>query len=157
MVTTAESVWDYPRPPLVRACSATIEVRLGAELIASTTTSWQVLETSHPPTYYLPRSAFVAGALRDAPGRSFCEWKGSARYLDILGGDRVAERAGWYYPDPNVDFVVLRGHLALYPGPMDSVLVDGEPVRSQPGGFYGGWITDAVTGPFKGVPGSSGW
>ena len=117
----------------------------------------QVLETSHPPTYYLPRSAFVPGALREAAGSSFCEWKGAARYVDLVGGDRAAERVGWYYPSPTPGFSMLTDHIALYAGPMDRVLVDGERVTPQPGGFYGGWITSAVTGPFKGVPGSNGW
>ena len=90
MGTAAESVWDYPRPPAVRECLATIEVVLGDVVVCRTTTSWQVLETSHPPTYYLPRSAFVPGALREAAGSSFCEWKGAARYVDLVGGDRVA-------------------------------------------------------------------
>ena len=117
----------------------------------------QVLETSHPPTYYLPRSGFSPGALREAAGSSFCEWKGAARYVDVVGGDRVAERAGWYYPSPTPEFAMLVDHVAVYAGPMDQVLVDGERVTPQPGGFYGGWVTSGVTGPFKGVPGSQGW
>jgi uncharacterized protein (DUF427 family) len=157
MSAPAESVWDYPRPPAVRECPASIEVVLGGVVVCRTTSSWQVLETSHPPTYYLPRSGFLAGSLREAAGSTFCEWKGAARYLDILGGDRVAERVGWYYPNPTPGFAMLVDHLALYAGPMDEVLVDGERVTPQPGGFYGGWVTSAVTGPFKGVPGSNGW
>lgn len=153
----AESVWDYPRPPTLRVCRSLIEVRLGGSVVCRTSSSWQVLETSHPPTYYLPRSSFTAGALRDADGRSYCEWKGAARYLDVLGGDQVAVRAAWFYPRPTDDFSALVDHVAVYPGPMDLVLVDGEVVVPQPGGFYGGWITSAVTGPFKGVPGSQGW
>ena len=153
----AESVWDYPRPPAVRACRAAIEVRLGGATICRTSVSWQVLETSHPPTYYLPRASFADGALRPAGGRSFCEWKGAAGYCDVLGGDRVAERAAWYYPEPTLAFAVLLDHVALYAGPMDAVLVDGERVTPQPGGRYGGWITSGVTGPYKGVPGSHGW
>lgn len=157
MARTAESVWDYPRPPAVRACRSRIEVWLGGALLCRTSASWQVLETSHPPTYYLPRASFTPGALREAAGSSWCEWKGSARYLDVLGGEQVAERAAWYYPAPTADFVALTDHVALYAGAMDRVLVDGEAVVPQPGGFYGGWITSAVTGPFKGVPGSRGW
>lgn len=152
-----ESVWDYPRPPALRACTAPIEVRFAGTVICRTSTSWQVLETSHPPTYYLPRSAFVPGVLREAAGSSFCEWKGAARYLDVVVGAQVAERVAWYYPRPTPDFAVLVDHLALYAGPMDEVLVAGERVVPQPGGFYGGWITSSVTGPFKGVPGSRGW
>ena len=92
-----ESVWDYPRPPALREYAGSIEVVLGGVVVASTTRAWQVLETSHPPTYYLPREAFVDGALREAAGSSFCEWKGRASYLDVLGGGRVAPRAGWTY------------------------------------------------------------
>jgi uncharacterized protein (DUF427 family) len=157
MTPPPESVWDYPRPPAVRECPATIEVVLGGVVVCRTTSSWQVLETSHPPTYYLPRSAFAPGALREAAGSSFCEWKGAARYVDVLGGDQVAERVGWYYPSPTSGFSMLLDHVAVYAGPMDRVVVDGEQVVPQPGGFYGGWITSAVTGPFKGVPGSLGW
>ena len=88
---------------------------------------------------------------------TYCEWTGEASYLDVVGGDRVAARAGWHYPQPHPAYAILRGHVAIYPGAMDRCLVDGELVVPQPGGFYGGWITSAVTGPFKGVPGSRGW
>jgi uncharacterized protein (DUF427 family) len=115
------------------------------------------LETSHPPTYYLPRSAFLEGSVRGAAGSSYCEWKGDASYLDLAAGDRVAERAAWCYPDPAPPFAVLRGHLALYAAAVDECRVDGERVVPQPGGFYGGWVTSRVVGPFKGVPGSRGW
>lgn len=152
-----ESVWDYPRPPALRRCTLPIEVMLGGEVICSTSESWQVLETSHPPTYYLPRSSFVDGALRPAEGRSFCEWKGAARYLDVHGGGRTAPSAAWYYPTPTAPFAALLDHVALYAGPMDACVVGGETVTPQPGGFYGGWITSTVAGPFKGVPGSTGW
>ena len=152
-----ESVWDYPRPPAVRRCRAAIEVVLGGTVVCATQASWQVLETSHPPTYYLPSEAFVDGSLRRASGGSYCEWKGAAGYLDILGGGRVAERAAWYYPAPSPDFEMLVGHVALYAGRVDRCTVDGEQVVPQPGGFYGGWVTSNVVGPFKGVPGSLLW
>jgi uncharacterized protein (DUF427 family) len=152
-----ESVWDYPRPPALRRSHASISIELGGETICRTGLSWQVLETSHPPTYYLPTSSFLDGSLRPAAGQSFCEWKGVADYLDVIGGDRVVERAAWYYPSPSTPFAVLVDHVALYPGQLDSCLVDGEQVTAQPGGFYGGWVTHQVAGPFKGVPGSQGW
>lgn len=152
-----ESVWDYPRPPALRHCSRPIRVLLGDEVICETDQSWQVLETSHPPTYYLPRSSFAGGSLLPTAGTSICEWKGAARYLDVIGGGRRASRAAWYYPSPAEPFEVLIDHVALYAGLMDECLVGGERVTPQPGGFYGGWITSAVTGPFKGVPGSLGW
>ncbi|MDT0166865.1 DUF427 domain-containing protein [Actinotalea sp. AC32] len=152
-----ESVWDYPRPPRVEPSTEVVEVELGGQVVARTDRSWRVLETSHPPTYYLPRDAFVPGALRPAPGASVCEWKGRASYLDVVGPDRVAARAAWTYLDPTPGFAVIAGAVAVMPGLVDRCTVDGEPVVAQPGGFYGGWITSRVVGPFKGGPGTVGW
>lgn len=152
-----ESVWDYPRPPALVPSSQLVEVVLGGVVIARTTTSWRVLETSHPPTYYLPREAFVDGALVPASGSSACEWKGRAAYADLHGGGVVAPRAAWTYPDPTPAFAAISDAWAVMPGAVDACRVDGETVRPQEGGFYGGWITDAVVGPFKGIPGSWGW
>ena len=152
-----ESVWDYPRPPRVEPTSELVEVVLGGVLVARTNDALRVLETSHPPTYYLPWRDFVDGSLLPAAGTSFCEWKGSAAYLDVVGGGVVAERAAWHYPSPTRSFAVLARHVAVYPGRVDHCLVDGEVVQPQPGGFYGGWITSKVAGPFKGVPGSTSW
>ncbi|HYO40127.1 MAG TPA: DUF427 domain-containing protein [Nocardioidaceae bacterium] len=134
-----------------------IEVVLGGRLVARTDRAFRVLETSHPPTYYLPRSCFAAGSLREAAGGSFCEWKGQASYLDVLGGDAIAPRAAWFYASPTAPFAALVDTVALYPGAMDRCTVDGELVRAQPGGFYGGWVTSAVVGPVKGEPGTSSW
>lgn len=152
-----ESVWDYPRPPRVQPSTERVEIWLGGRRVAATTEALRVLETSHPPTYYLPRAAFVPGALRSAPGRSVCEWKGAARYLDVLGGGTVASGAAWYYPSPAPGFEQLTDRVAVMPGAMDRCMVDGEVVTPQEGGFYGGWITARVVGPFKGAPGSWGW
>ncbi len=152
-----ENVWDYPRPPRVEETSEHVIVRLGGEVIVDTRSALRVLETSHPPAYYLPRTAFAAGSLVSAVGTSFCEYKGIARYLDVVAGDAVAERAAWYYPDPSVGYERLSDYVSLYPGVMDSCTVDGETVTPQAGGFYGGWITSRVVGPFKGEPGTQGW
>ncbi len=156
-----ESVWDYPRPPRVEPSSELVEVELGGRVVASTTTSWRVLETSHPPTYYLPRAAFAAGTLRVAAGRTWCEWKGQVSYVDLVvqgtDGDVVAPRAGWSYELPSPGFEVIAGAVAVMPALVDRCTVDGEVVVPQPGGFYGGWITGRVTGPFKGGPGTTGW
>ena len=153
-----ESVWDYPRPPRLEPTSAVIEVVLGGVLVARTQDAFRVLETSHPPTYYLPRASFVPTALRPAGGSSFCEWKGTASYLDVVGGGgRVAARAAWHYPRPTKTFVDLVDHVAVYPAAMDRCTVDGEVVVPQPGGFYGGWVTSTVVGPFKGQPGTEHW
>lgn len=126
-------------------------------VLAETTSSLRVLETSHPPTYYLPRDAFADGVLRPAAGASWCEWKGQADYLDLVAGDVVLPGIAWTYPEPSRGFEALADHIALYPGRMDECTVDGEVVQPQPGDFYGGWITSRVTGPFKGAPGTSGW
>src|SRR3954447_8456586 len=152
-----ESVWDYPRPPALVPSDELVTVVLGGVEICETVTSWRVLETSHPPTYYLPRSAFRPGSLVPTRGGSFCEWKGAANYLDLVGGESVARQAGWYYPRPSPAFSMLLDHVALYAGRVDYCTVDGERVVPQPGGFYGGWITSAVVGPFKGEPGTGSW
>ena len=152
-----ESVWDYPRPPRVEPTAERVRLVLGGETIVDTTEALRVLETSHPPVYYVPRSAFAPGSLEPAPGSSFCEFKGVAGYLTVRGGSAVADGAAWFYPEPSPGFEALVGMIAVYPGRMDSVEVDGERVQPQAGGFYGGWITSRVVGPFKGEPGTLGW
>ena len=152
-----ESVWDYPRPPRVEPSDESVEVWLGEVRIAASTRSLRVLETSHPPTYYLPVDDFVPGALRATEGSSWCEFKGRATYFDVHGGDVVAPRAAWTYPTPSPGFERIAGYVAVMPGAMERCTVDGEVVRAQEGGFYGGWITARVVGPFKGGPGSWGW
>jgi uncharacterized protein (DUF427 family) len=150
-------VWDFPRPPALEQWHERVTIMLGGVLVAETTEAWCVLETSHPPTYYLPPEAFAAGSLRPATGTSFCEWKGVAGYLDVVAGDQVASRAAWTYPDPVPAYAALRGHVAVYPAAMDACTVDGSLVAPQPGRFYGGWVTPRVVGPFKGEPGTAGW
>ncbi|MBB5377673.1 uncharacterized protein (DUF427 family) [Deinococcus metalli] len=152
-----ESVWAYPRPPRLERTARRIEIVLGGVTVADTTAAFRVLETSHPPTYYLPKDAFLPGVLSPAPGRSVCEWKGPATYWTLSAGGRVAEAAGWSYERPTPAFRDLAGHVAVYAGRMDECRVDGEVVTPQPGGFYGGWITSDVVGPFKGEPGTLGW
>ena len=152
-----ESVWDYPRPPRVETTTDRIRIRLGGETIVDTTDAVRVLETSHPPVYYLPRSAFPAGALEPAAGASFCEFKGAAKYLTLLGGSARAASAGWYYPNPSAGYELLADRVAVYPSKMESCEVAGETVDPQAGDFYGGWITSRVVGPFKGEPGTMGW
>ena len=114
-----ESVWDYPRPPVIRASDEEIIVILGGVEICETRTSWRMLETGHPPTYYLPRSAFIEGSLRSAHGISFCEWKGRAAYLDVIGGGKIAARGAWYYPHPNARYAAIHDHVGIYAGAMD--------------------------------------
>ena len=126
-------------------------------MVAEATSAYRVLETSHPPTYYLPPEAFGPGSLEPAGAGSFCEWKGQARYWTLVGGTRREEAAAWSYPDPTPSFSPLRDHVAVYCGRTDRCTVDGEVALPQPGGFYGGWVTSKVAGPFKGVAGSWGW
>ncbi len=150
-------MWDFPRPPALEQWHEHVVVRLGGGIVAETTEAWSVLETSHPPTYYLPPDAWVEGSLRAASGWSHCEWKGQARYLDVVSGPVVAERAGWTYPTPTARFAALLDHVGVYPAAMEDCTVDGVRVVPQPGGFYGGWVTDRVVGPFKGAPGTLHW
>lgn len=152
-----ESVWEYPRPPRVETVAGRVTITLGGEVIVDTDDVVRVLETSHPPVYYLPIAAFVDGSLTDAAGSSFCEFKGAARYLDVRGGGVVREGAAWNYPRPAAGFEELADRVAVYPQGMDECTVRGEPVEPQPGRFYGGWVTSWVVGPFKGAPGSQGW
>ena len=152
-----ESVWDYPRPPALEPTGAHLVVVLGGVTIAETRRAYRVLETSHPPNYYVPPDDVLEGALIPAEGSSFCEWKGRARYFDVHGGDRVAPSAAWGYDTPSERFDAIRGYVAFYPALMDACFVDGERVEPQEGGFYGGWVTSAVVGPFKGGPGTRGW
>jgi uncharacterized protein (DUF427 family) len=152
-----ESVWDYPRPPRLEDCAKRIQIVYNGVVIADTTNAKRVLETSHPPVYYLPPADIVLAHLVRADGSSFCEWKGAARYFDVVVGDRRVSRCAWSYSDPTPAFAAIRDHVAFYCAPMDACLVGGEMARPQPGGFYGGWITDDVVGPFKGEPGTGGW
>ena len=152
-----ESVWDYPRPPRLEPVPQTLRIVFAGRTVAETGAGWRVLETSHPPVYYLPRDCFTNCVLERAAGRSLCEWKGQAGYWSIRAGDCWAERTAWAYADPVTAFAPIRDHLAVYAGRMDACFVDGERVEPQPGGFYGGWITANLRGPFKGGPGSAGW
>lgn len=151
-----ESVWDYPRPPAVEPEKRRVKIVHEGRTIAESERALRVLETASPPTIYLPPGDIEPGALEPVEGSSFCEWKGQASYLDVVAGDRRAERAAWTYPEPKPDFEALRDRVAFYPGRVECYLGE-ERVRPQPGGFYGGWITDEVVGPVKGEPGSEGW
>jgi len=152
-----ESVWDYPRPPRLERSPARVTVTHAGRTVADSDRCWRVLETSHPPVFYVPRADIAAGVLQAARGRSFCEFKGTAGYWDLVVGDiRVAD-AGWSYEQPSPGYGELAGAVAFYPGRVDECRVHGEVVRAQEGDFYGGWITAEIEGPFKGAPGTSGW
>ncbi len=153
MAFPRERVADYPRPPALVPCDRQVRVEAFGRVLAESRRSLRVLETFHPPTFYLPPAALEITMLRPAAGRSFCEWKGVARYFDVVAADgRALERVVWQYPDPTPAYAELAGWFALYPAPMDGCWLDGELVQPQPGGFYGGWITADVEGPFKGDP-----
>lgn len=158
-----ESCWSYPRPPRLSPVRESIVITFAGVVVCRSETALRILETSHPPTYYLPVSAWLPGSLRPGSGDSVCEWKGRATYFDVVALDdtgrdvAVAENAAWGYPDPWPPYQALVDHVAVYPAAMDEVRVNGERVRPQDGGFYGGWITDRVVGPFKGSAGSWGW
>ena len=148
-----ESVWDYPRPPACLPSDRHVVVRRGDTVVADTSAAYRVLETSHPPTWYLPRSSVADGLLTPSRARStFCEWKGDATYWDLLG----VEGGMWSYEHPTSGFTAITGYVTCYPSAFEC-FVDDEPVRPQEGGFYGGWITDDVVGPFKGGAGTWGW
>ena len=151
-----ESVWDYPRPPrLARDTREVTIVAAGIE-IARSRSAIRVLETASPPTFYLPLADVHRDHLEPAGGRSYCEWKGEARYWHVVVGGARIERAAWSYPDPRPPYRDITWHLAFYAGLLDC-RVDGVRVVPQPGAFYGGWITPEIVGPFKGEPGTEGW
>ncbi|WP_353228014.1 DUF427 domain-containing protein [Novosphingobium sp.] len=152
-----ESVWAYPRPATAEATDARVTIEHAGMIVASTTAAIRTLETSHPPSYYIPPADIAPGVLRRATGSSLCEWKGAAVYWDVVIGGVVIPRVGWSYPNPTTPFMVLRDHVAFYAAPFDRCSVNGETVIPQPGEFYGGWITANLAGPFKGVPGSRFW
>jgi len=152
-----ESVWDYPRPPSAEVTDRHVVVELGGRVLADTHRAVRVCETSHPPVFYVPRDDVAPGVLERGGGGSWCEWKGAATYWDVVLDGRRWAGIAWSYEDPSPGYEHLRGAVAFYPGAVDRALVDGERARPQPGGFYGGWITDDVVGPFKGAPGTLGW
>ena len=152
-----ESVWNYPRPAIAQITDRRIRIDHRGAVIADTTAAVRTIETSHPPTYYLPPADILMSALRPSARRSLCEWKGQATYFDLVVGGETIRDAAWSYPRPTPAFASIRDHLAFYAEPLDGCFVDGVRITPQPGGFYGGWITADLAGPFKGVPGSRFW
>lgn len=152
-----ESVWDYPRPPRIEESGRRILVLFEGEHIAETKRALRVLETSHPPVYYIPPEDMRMEFLHPETYTTFCEWKGRAAYYTLEVKGRLSKHAAWYYPEPSQGYEQLRDMLAFYPGRVDACYLDGERVEPQPGDFYGGWITSEIVGPFKGGPGTRGW
>jgi uncharacterized protein (DUF427 family) len=152
-----ESVWDYPRPPRLEDSNRHIQIVVNGKTIANTQKAKRILETSHPPVYYIPPTDILMDVLRPAAGQSWCEWKGQASYYDVFVGDRTIPRGAWFYPQPSPRYGGIKDYVAFYPSKMDLCTVDGEQVLAQEGDFYGGWITSDIVGPFKGGPGTRGW
>ncbi|WP_048308074.1 DUF427 domain-containing protein [Halomonas sp. PR-M31] len=157
MTTLAiEDVQTYPRPPALEPVAQTLTIYLGSQQIACTTRGYRVLETHHAPTYYFPPEDVIAELL-PVRGESFCEWKGMARYFDVVGSERIARHAAWCYERPTGAFQPLAGYLAFYAASMDRCLVGDTEVVPQPGDFYGGWVTSNLRGQIKGAPGTRHW
>lgn len=152
-----ESVWDYPRPPRLEDSNKHIQVIFDDVIIADTHQAKRVLETSHPPVYYIPPEDIEMAHLEPMVGSSWCEWKGRASYLRVKTANKSEPRAAWYYHEPTQAFASIKRFVAFYPHMMDACYVDGELVKPQPGDFYGGWITSDIVGPFKGDPGTMSW
>ncbi len=152
-----ESVWDYPRPPRLEDTPKHLQVVFNGVTIADTRRAKRVLETSHPPVYYIPPEDIRMEHLLKTSRSSFCEWKGQAGYYTIAVGERQAPDAAWFYSNPTPAFASVKDYVAFYASRMDACYVDGEKVEAQPGDFYGGWITRDIVGPFKGGAGTWGW
>lgn len=153
-----ESVWDYPRPPHLERSPKHIKIIFDGVTIADSCATYRILETSHPPVYYIPPGDIKTDYLQSANSpSSFCEWKGVAKYYDLAVGGKQVANAAWYYDSSTANFVAIKNYIAFYPSRMDSCYVDDELVQAQAGDFYGGWITQDIVGPFKGSPGSWGW
>jgi uncharacterized protein (DUF427 family) len=152
-----ESVWDYPRPPRVEKTSKRIRVVFNGVTVVDTQDAYRVLETGHPPVYYIPQSDIQMQYLSTTKRETFCEFKGDANYWTIEVEGEKAENAAWMYANPNKDYAAIRNHIAFYPSKMATCYVDYYQVQAQAGDFYGGWITADIVGPFKGGAGTLGW
>lgn len=152
-----ESAWDYPRPPALVRSTRRVRVEFAGRIIADTREAFRVLETSHPPTWYLPPQNVDESVLVPSDHTTFCEWKGQAHYYSLEKGNEFSLDAAWFYPEPMPRFAPIGNYLAFYPSKVDACWLDDERVVAQEGDFYGGWISSDVVGPFKGAPGSQGW
>jgi uncharacterized protein (DUF427 family) len=152
-----ESVWEYPRPPRLEPSTRLVRVIFADRVIAQTQRAFRILETSHPPTYYIPPEDVNREFLVPSTLHTFCEFKGQANYLSLKVDDRNSENAGWYYANPAAAFAAIRNYISFYASRVDICFIDGERVQAQPGDFYGGWITSDIEGPFKGNPDTKTW
>ena len=152
-----ESVWDYPRPPKLEMFEGHIRIEFAGDVICNSNKVFRILETSHPPTYYIPMTDFIKGVLQPAKKTSYCEYKGIATYFDIRSNNKEAKLSAWTYHNPNTRYESIKDHVAVYAHMVDSCFVNDEKVQAQKGDFYGGWITSNIVGPFKGGVGTWGW
>ena len=152
-----ESVWDYPRPPRVEPVAELIRIVFDGHSFVESRNAFRVLETSHPPSYYIPQSDIDMSFMEPTSNRSFCEFKGRASYWTVRSARRAAENSAWGYLNPSPGFELIQGCVSFYASKMDACFVGDEQVQAQAGDFYGGWITSKIRGPFKGGPGSWGW
>ena len=152
-----ESVWDYPRPPRLEPFKGHVRIVFDGKIIADSNNAYRILETSHPPTFYIPIADFAAGSLLATAKTSFCEFKGTARYYDVRSSRKTAAQAAWGYPEVSRGYSELKNTVSVYAHRMDACYVNDELVQAQEGDFYGGWITENIVGPFKGAPGTWGW
>ncbi|MEO1220781.1 MAG: DUF427 domain-containing protein [Pseudomonadota bacterium] len=152
-----ESVWDYPRPAICEPTSRRVQIIHKGITLVDSANAWRTLETSHPPTYYIPQTDIAMEHLHANSRRTMCEWKGQARYFDIMVADDTVQAGAWSYAEPTPGFANIQDYVAFYPEPLDHCLIDGEKITPQPGQFYGGWISQYEAGPFKGIPGSQFW
>ena len=152
-----ENVWDYPRPAICQPHIGTIEVILDNKTLAKTDNAIRVIETSHPPTYYFPPEDVKKNLLNENNHRSYCEWKGKASYLDLNMNKQRVLNIAWYYSCPKKEFLLIKNFISFYASKTQKCFVNGEIVKKQDGDFYGGWITNNLTGPFKGALGTLDW
>lgn len=156
-LTGQESVWDYPRPPRLEEVSERLRVIFNGQTITDAARGYRVLETSHPPVYYIAPDDIRQQYLHPAPGSSWCEFKGHAKYWSLDVDGKRSESAAWSYPVASPAFANISGYLAFYASRVGECWVGDERVQPQQGDFYGGWITSRVVGPFKGGAGTRGW
>lgn len=152
-----ESVWDYPRPPRIEPTEKRIRVVFNGVVVAETQRAKRVLETSHPPAYYIPKQDIRMDLLKSTSRQTYCEFKGAASYWTLTVGDRASQNVAWSYANPQPGYEPIKDYLAFYASRVDEAYVDDERVQPQAGDFYGGWITSNIVGPFKGAPGTQGW
>jgi uncharacterized protein (DUF427 family) len=145
-----ESVWDYPRPPKVEDVIQPVKIKFNDLTIADSLNVKRVLERGHPPVYYFPLEDINSKVIQASTKKTWCEWKGEAKYFDVQSGDRISKNAAWFYPNPTQAFKEIKDYVAFYAGKMDACYVGDELVKPQAGDFYGGWITSNIEGPFKG-------